>query len=335
MSRARRVAQQLKGGLDATLGRGTDFSPQPLGRRIDPGGLAGYWCDLSHKARYAAADPDGLPRDGITGALDAWVIPMAQAALGHWELRLAGEDPERAEAAFLRFADWLLAEATPWRASAGEGGEHGEGVAWPIALPVAKYGLTPGWISAMGQSEAISVLLRAQALTGEPRYGDAARAALAPLTVAVERGGVQREVEGRLVLEEYPATAPVAVLNGWIFALFGVHELATATGDGTAGALRDRSLGDLIELLPRYDAGWWSLYSLPLGDGVPDLAKPFYQRLHPVLLEALHLIHPDPRLLATAARWRGQLTGVTVARAAADKLAYRLRRARTGHVADG
>lgn len=41
--------------------------------------------------------------------------------------------------------------------------------------------------------------------------------------------------------------------------------------------------------------------------GRPDLAKPFYQRLHPVLLDAL--------------------TKTAVARASLDKLAFRLQRA--------
>jgi hypothetical protein len=81
-----------------------------------------------------------------------------------------------------------------------------------------------------------------------------------------------------------------------------------------------------VELLPRYDNGWWSLYSL-YDHGRPDLAKPFYQRLHPILLEALDLIHPAPRLQDYADRWRAQYTRRSVVRASLDKVYFRLFRA--------
>jgi heparosan-N-sulfate-glucuronate 5-epimerase len=307
--RSRAGYRELAGGLASTFGRTVDFAPQPLGRHIEPDGLGGYYCDLRHKARHAVA---GMPVDGF-GERDEWVIPIAQAALGYWDLRIEGAPVERE---FLGLADWLLEQRQP---AAG-------GSVWRTEFAVPKYGLGPGWISAMAQGQAISVLLRAQRLSGEERYLEAAREALPPLLTPVAEGGVQRTLDGATVLEEYPTAAPLAVLNGWIFALFGVHELALVDGDGEARELFERSAAGVVELLPRYDAGWWSLYSLARHGGAADLAKPFYQRLHPVLLEALALIHPDPALPACAARWRAQLTRRGILRATADKLAFRVRR---------
>ncbi len=57
-----------------------------------------------------------------------------------------------------------------------------------------------------------------------------------------------RVLDGALVLEEYPAAQPVAVLNGWIFALFGVHELAVVGGDERARDLFDESFAGLQSL---------------------------------------------------------------------------------------
>jgi hypothetical protein len=119
--------------------------------------------------------------------------------------------------------------------------------------------------------------------------------------------------------------------TGWIVSLLGIHELATVTGHADASALFDRSSEGLLRLLDRYDVGWWSLYSL-YDHGSPDLAKPFYQRFHPVLLRALDLVRPDSRFRAMAARWERQITRLALLRVSANKVRFRLTRARSsGH----
>jgi heparosan-N-sulfate-glucuronate 5-epimerase len=306
----RRAYSELYGGWASMVGSSVDFTPQPVGRHVDPEGLEGYYCDLRHKARHAVG---GMPVDGV-GDLADWVIPIAQAALGFWDLRIEGEP---VEAEFRHLADWLLAEREP-----GAGG-----CLWRTDFAVPKYGLFPGWISAMAQGQAISVLLRAHALSGESPYLEAAREALEPMLIQVSEGGVQSTLDGVAVLEEYPTAEPSAVLNGWIFALIGVHELASVDGDERARELFESSAAGLVALLPRYDIGWWSVYSLQRHGGRRDLAKPFYQRLHADLLEALALICPAPELRDYAERWRAQINRCTILRASADKLVFRARRA--------
>lgn len=309
-----RAVIETKRAYWSVVGGPIDFSPQPLGRQIDPSGLAGYYCDLRGKTGYSV---DEMLANGYD-----WAIPMAQAALGYWERHLEGEDTAEE---FMRIADWLVDEA-----EVGAGG-----LVWRADMPVAKYGLTPGWVSAMSQGQAMSVLLRAHRLGGEDRYLETALGALAPMTVATAAGGVQATEQGLVVLEEYPTPTPSAVLNGWIFALFGLHELVNVSGEPAARSLFEESCAGLCQLLPRYDAGWWSLYSL-YDHGSPDLAKPFYQRLHPVLLEGLALASPDPRLDFYARRWRAQDTRLNVGRVTLNKIVFRfsrvLRERRVGRV---
>lgn len=305
-----RTLRELSNGYAAVAGRTVNFQHQPLGRHIEPDGLGGYYCDLRHKGTYALGVMDTVGSD----EREWWIITVAQAALGFWDLRLEGHDVDEP---FLRLADWLLQRAEPF---------PGGGVVWTVGRPQAKYGLAPGWASAMGQGQAASALLRAHALTGRDAYLDAARAALPALATPVAHGGLQNELDGAVVLEEYPTTHPSAILNGWIFALFGLHELATVADVPGARTLFERSAAGLVELLPRYDIGWWSLYSLR-DHGRRDLSKPFYQRLHPVLLDGLGLIRPDPLLTEYADRWREQLTRAAVLRASLDKVAFRLHRA--------
>jgi UDP-N-acetylglucosamine transferase subunit ALG13 len=309
-SRLQRLASDT---LGAYLEIGTDFQPQPPGRRVDPNGLAGYHCDFSHKASPSLQQPGSWLAGALAG--EPWRSPMmvSQAALGFWERHLAGEDTlDR----FLALAGWLLRY----------GERDARGLGWAHDYAVPKYGLTPGWRSGMTQGEAISVLLRAHAASGEERYRDAAAAAFGPFASETPAGGVVRTLDGSLVIEEYPAAEPTAVLNGWIFGLLGLHELARVDDRPEVADTFARSRAGLLALLPRYDVGWWSCYSL--GDyGRPDLAKPFYQRLHVVLLDALDAVAPDPLLRDTARRWEAQLTRSAMARIAVDKVAFRARRA--------
>jgi heparosan-N-sulfate-glucuronate 5-epimerase len=307
-----RIARVASDSLGAYLEIGTDFQPQPAGRRVDPLGLAGYYCDFSHKA-----DPSLLqPGTWLAGALagEPWRSPMqvSQAALGFWERHLAGEDTIEP---FIALADWLVRY--------GERDEHG--VSWAHDYAQPKYGLQPGWRSGMTQGEAISVLLRAHAATAAERYLRTACDAFGPFTAQTPDGGVVRSLDGALVIEEYPAPEPTAVLNGWIFGLLGLHELTLVDDRAIVAETFWRTRAGLLALLPRYDIGWWSRYSLG-SYGRPDLAKPFYQRLHVVLLDAVDLVTPDPLLLSTARRWEAQITTAAMARIGLDKLAFRARR---------
>jgi hypothetical protein len=115
------------------------------------------------------------------------------------------------------------------------------------------------------------------------------------------------------VLEEAPTTPPSQVLNGWIYALWGVHDVAVGLESAEAAALFEQSLESLQASLDRYDTGWWSRYSLWAGG--QDLAKPFYHRIHIVQLEALHALTGVEEFASVAARWRGYDTHAAATRA--------------------
>lgn len=308
-----RIARFASDTLGAYFGIGTDFQPQRPGDRVDAHALAGYYCDFRHKVDARQQLPGSWLARALAG--EPWRSPMmvSQAALGFWERHLAGEDTAER---FLALADWLIRY----------GERDARGVAWVHDYSVPKYDLAPGWRSGMTQGEAISVLLRAYALSSDERYHETARAAFGSFLAEVPAGGVTRTLDGALVIEEYPTAQPAAVLNGWIFGLLGVHELALVDDRAVVADTLARTRAGLLALLPRYDVGWWSCYSLVTYDR-PDLAKPFYQRLHVVLLDALELVAPDPLLRTTARRWEAQITAGAMARIAVDKIAFRARRA--------
>ena len=79
----------------------------------------------------------------------------------------------------------------------------------------------------------------------------------------IEQGGITDTYDGRITYEEYPAQPAPHVLNGMIFALFGLWDLVRAQpDDARAAAIFERGAATVEALLPLYDTGWWSLYDL-------------------------------------------------------------------------
>jgi glycosyltransferase involved in cell wall biosynthesis len=275
----------------AALSRGPGYEPQPLGQRFEADQIRGYYLDFSAKTTSPTAeDPKRLVPAGL-----------AQLALGWWERSLAGE--EAALDAFDGICGLLLERAVT----------QGDSLVWRYDMAVPKYGLRPPWFSAMAQGQIASVFARAA--TRDEAAAEWALRALRPL---LDRAA-PFVVEGKAgpVLEEAPSTPRSQVLNGWIYALWGVHDVAVGLGSAEAAALFDESLGSLRATLDEYDTGWWSRYSLWAGGR--DLAKPFYHRIHIVQFEALHKLTGVDEFAAVAARWRKYDTHKAAARAVLAK----------------
>ena len=271
----------------AALSRGPGYEPQPLGKRFAPDDIRGYYLDLSAKTTSPSAQaPERLVPAGL-----------AQLALGWWERSLAGE--EGAIEAFDGTCQLLREQAV----------SRNGAFLWPYDMAVPKYRLQPPWFSAMAQGQIASVFVRAA--SREDTAPETALRALRPLLERAEPFVV--ETKSGPVLEEAPTTPPSRVLNGWIYALWGVRDVAVGLGSPEAAALFDESVRALLATLEEYDTGWWSRYSL-WADG-RDLAKPFYHRIHVAQLEALHTLTAVPEFAAVAARWREYDTRGAAARA--------------------
>jgi glycosyltransferase involved in cell wall biosynthesis len=271
----------------SALSRGPGYEPQPLGRHFDKGRVRGYYLDLRAKTSSATAQaPERLVPAGL-----------AQLALGWWERSLDGE--ESALEAFDSACQLLLDRAV----------SQDSGLLWPYHMAVPKYGLRPPWFSAMAQGQIASVFVRAASY-----HEEANETALRALRPLLERAApFVVDTPAGPVLEEAPTTPPSQVLNGWIYALWGVRDVAVGLGSADAAALFDQSLDSLRAKLEEYDTGWWSRYSLWAGGR--DLAKPFYHRIHIVQLEALHALTGSHEFATVARRWREYDTRAAATRA--------------------
>src|SRR4029077_18908156 len=129
---------------------------------------------------------------------------------------------------------------------------------------------------------------------------------------------------------------PSHVLNGWIFGLWGLYDLA-AMGQGdlippdlatrASSAFQD-GISALATRLPQYDAWGWSRYDL-YPHPIVHVASPFYHRLHIEMLRATNELAPDHRLEQMAARWERSATDPGAqAAAVCRKAAFRMTRPR-------
>jgi heparosan-N-sulfate-glucuronate 5-epimerase len=227
-------------------------------------------------------------------------IAIGQYALAIFHTWLdGGQEGDRRR--FLSLAEWFVAN-------------QAEDGCWYAQSEIKVYRLRPPWPSAMAQGRGLSVLLRAWQESGEGRYLDGARRALAAFSRPLAAGGVASTFDGRVTYEEYPVQPPPHVLNGMIFALFGLWDMARADpGDGQAAALFEQGAATVAALLPRYDTGWWSLYDLyHLEAGTPrNLCTAHYHDIHIKQLTALHAITDRAPFAAMARRWAAYEAGVS------------------------
>ncbi len=252
------------------------FAPLGLGPHFAPGELSGYAVDFSVKKQWdGLVDEAGIPvcRTGDGGKI---VHPMmvTQKALAHWDdwIGCGRRDAESLDTVLL-YADWVVANQD----------ERGGWETWTLVkIPTA----TP--YSAMTQGLCISVLMRAHRAAGDEKYLASARRAVDLMRQPVSQGGTSWRVRSGLVLEEAPFERMNPVLNGWIFALFGLHDLTAAVDHEPAKEALDATVEALAAMLGRFDAGFWSYYDLR-----GRFASPFYHALHARQLEAMSRAFPS------------------------------------------
>jgi hypothetical protein len=259
--------------------------------------LGPYYMTFAEKADYRGPhDSDGIPLLDYHGHL-GWQynpIAIAQWGLGNYNLLLRGRNAERREK-FLASADWLCGHLEQNSFGLPVWHHHFD---WEYRTT-----LQAPWYSGLAQGQGISLLVRAHRETGRRGYMDAAERAFASFLRTTEQGGVIfSDDRGGTWIEEYIVSPPTHILNGFIWAAWGLRDYHLATGDSAAGELFGRAARTLRDNLERYDLGFWSLYEQS-GTWLPMVASAFYHRLHIVQLRIMHRLTGDEVFARFADRW--------------------------------
>jgi D-glucuronyl C5-epimerase C-terminus len=277
---------------------------------------SGYYSDLRGAAGESPAAAQARLHELRRDPTRVNHVSTLQLGLGAWQL--ARGDPRWAS---------VVAEVTgPLAADL----EHDALLLYRFAMPHT-YRLEPPWPSAMAQGQAASLLVRAAALLGRDDLLAVAERAVEPLLDTGSRL-VAATPDGP-VLQEYPTVPSAHVLNGWLFALFGVYDVSLVGNESeTAVAARNAFAAGVNAVAARLSlyelAGGWSRYDL-YPHPLPNVASPFYQRLHGQLLFALDRLSPHPVFVSTAERWSSAAEAtLPLAFAVARKAAFRAVRPR-------
>ncbi len=243
---------------------------------------------------HGTLDEVGVPCNLATKKHPAIYHPttIAQYALAQWNVYLATGD-EKHRQAFMLQAEWLVAHESRFADNAG---------GWPIPFSVPEFYAQEPWLSALTQGNVISVLIRAYQLTGDDVFLEVAHRGVRTFELDIRDGGVSTSIGDDDVFFEEVAVYPAAhILNGYIFALFGLYDYLALTNDASITALVQRSFATLHTLIDGFDTGYWSRYDLLFR----HLAPPFYHALHVEMLEALARYSGCKHCADLAARWEG------------------------------
>ena len=240
---------------------------QDLGRCFSKDELCGYYNNLTEKVTM---QPELLESDKLpvfeTKDNEAVLFPVAifQYGLGAYDLYLETND-KRYYTKFIQCAEWAAAHIQP------------DG-AWNYFF----FLYTQHPYGAMAQGEGASLLLRAYSETKEQVYLENAKKAIDFMLTPIEKGGTTAYDSNDVILLEY--THLPAVMNGWVFAWWGLYDYVLVTHDnGHYKELMERSCRSLIKYLPAFTKSYWSMYSLS-----GQFASPFYHHLHIAQMQAMY-----------------------------------------------
>lgn len=184
--------------------------------------------------------------------------------------------------------------------------ENNQYAIWYNPFDDKKYAIKAPWPSAMAQGEVISLYLRVYQITQDESLLATAKKAYKFMNIPVEEGGVKRiDTHGNLWYEEYPSVPPSYVLNGFIYALFGLYDLYRITKNDLIKNDIDACLETLRNNLKKFDAGYWSYYDLRK----KELVRYYYQKnVHVPQMKVLYSLTNDKVFEKYYQKWLKDLT---------------------------
>lgn len=275
---------QIKRWYKMLSGKSVWHVNQDIGKHFSKDDILGYYNNMKEKVTMMPEllDNDNLPSLELENGQSVYFpVAIFQYGLGAYDLYIETKD-NKYKRKFLQCANWALDNQD----------NYGRWNNFFYIFPDTPY-------SAMAQGEAVSLLIRAYKESGVDKYFIAAQKGIKFMISPMEEGGVSEYMGNNIIFREY--TNQQTVLNGWIFAWFGLYDYVLCTSDKEYKKILENSLNAIINYLPRFRCSYWSIYSL---DG--KIASPFYHNLHIALMQALYQLTDEKIFESYAEKWRMQ-----------------------------
>lgn len=221
-----------------------------------------YICDFSPKSSWIGMpDKKGVPRNKLyDGELVYFPIGIIQKLLGNLELGKPLEDS-------MHLVEWIC-----------------QSIDNNNSIPTWQHAKerTTSVYSAMTQGQALSALIRVNKIAPSENVAFAIQQ-LCNGFMDGEALDISLDTPNGIKLIETPDNLSSVILNGWIYALWGMKEAAITTKRSDISELADNTINCLARTLPEFYDKTWSFY-----DDKGRIASPFYHRLHITQLFALY-----------------------------------------------
>jgi heparosan-N-sulfate-glucuronate 5-epimerase len=173
---------------------------------------------------------------------------------------------------------------------------------WREMYASERYNLKVNWTSAMSLGECMSFYLRMYQITNESEILEKCHKIYNSTKVSVQENGVKViDEKGDWWLEEYPSTPSSFVLNGFVYAIFGLVDYHRLTGKTQVQNDLEKYFQTLKNNIKKYDLGYWSIYDLHY----KELVKYYYQKnVHVPQLDALYRLTKHKEFKQIADKWR-------------------------------
>lgn len=275
----------LKRWMTMLSGKSVFHVEQKVGQIYSKQNIEGYYNDLTGKVLgETLLDNQQIPINKTANEkLVYFPITIFQYALGAYDLYLLTNEKSYKDK-FLNIVSWMLTK-------------QNEDGSWNCfdQLGDTKHGP----FSAMCQGEGASVLSRAYILTQDEKCYDAAIKAIEFMLIDIKDGGTTTYQGEDIIFQEYVCEKNTSVLNGWIFAIFGLYDITKMSNDLKYFQLLEKSLDTLVRKLSEYDTGEWSNYDLQ-----GTIASPAYHDLHIQQLEVLYELFSKKEFAMVSLKWK-------------------------------
>ncbi len=263
--------------------------------------LGKYYIEMKNQIDRPKQPVHKLDKNGVllykipyTDEYHYYPVSITLYALGNFEMYIDTQNTDYKDL-FLKQSDWLVDNITI---------KQEENGVWEHNFELPYYKFKIPWIHGMAQGLAISVLLRAYQLTQNIKYKETADKAYKTFNLDIQNNGVKYvDNEGYTWLEEYAISPPPHILNGFIYATFGIYDFYRVTKNKQALNLFMGQIKTLENKLEKYDIGYWSLYNL-----VQDHpAAKSYHILHINQLKVLYQLTNKEIFKEYAEKWENYL----------------------------